>query len=151
MSIFYFLLREIEIWLQKQIKRGLFRVKNLRFSSGYGYLKKIKISHHLAFIAVFSLLSVFRTLPVIVQVSNYPQYTHQTSHTTCQKPFGSVFNLWPIKWSSVVGYLKKTTSDLPYRNAFIKFIFFAGWLFSGLFLVPQVLSITHILLNPYHY
>ena len=62
-----------------------FWVYNPRFSSGYVVLEKIKIWHHLAIITVYCVLPVFRPLPVTGQVSNYPQYTHQTFSYHMQK------------------------------------------------------------------
>ena len=51
----------------------------------------------------------FQAFPVTGQVSNYPQYTQQTLSYNILKPFDDNSNLWPVKWASVFGYLKKGT------------------------------------------
>ena len=106
-QFFPFLLREIEIWLQNQIKRTISGIKPT-FFAWIRRISKIKISHHLAIITIFGLLPLFRVLPVIGHVWNYPQNTHQSFSYHMQKKFGSISNLWPVKWSSVFGILKKS-------------------------------------------
>ena len=76
-TFFRFMFREIEIWLQNQIKRNS---------------------------SLLSLCLAYFRLPVRSQ-------TTPSTHTrhfliTCKKPFGSISNLLPVKWSSVLVFLK---------------------------------------------
>ena len=66
---FHFLLLEIKICLQNQIKRIIFGIKST-ISVKYDVFRKIKISHYLAVITAFRFTSGIAALPVTGHVGN---------------------------------------------------------------------------------
>ena len=106
-QLFYFLLLEIEIWHENQIKRIIFGIKSTIFVLIRRIFenKNITPSGRNNCFSVYSRFSRHFRLPVTSDTT----LSGRTRRfpITCKKPFIDISDLWPVIWSSIFNCVKK--------------------------------------------